>query len=79
MDVIRRLEPLWLALVILGGITWAIVALFDTNIVTEVVGSGTGADIVYVLFGLSALMFVPRLIEDLRPMAAHRPHLRRAA
>jgi uncharacterized membrane protein YuzA (DUF378 family) len=79
MDVIRRLEPLWLVLVILGGITWAVVALLDTNIVTEVVGSGTAADVVYVLFGLGALMFVPRLIDDLRPMAAHRPRLRRAA
>ena len=79
MDVIRRLEPLWLVLVILAGLTWAVLALFDTNIVTEVVGSGTAADVVYVLFGLGALMFVPRLVDDLRPMAAHRPRLRRAA
>jgi uncharacterized membrane protein YuzA (DUF378 family) len=76
MDVIRRLEPLWLLLVIVGGLTWAIVALFDTNIVTEVVGSGTAADVVYVLFGIGALMFVPRLLEDLRPMWGDRfrPH-----
>ncbi|MBI5105527.1 MAG: DUF378 domain-containing protein [Solirubrobacterales bacterium] len=73
MELIRRLEPLWLALVMLGGITWAVVALFDTNIVTEVVGDGTPADVVYVLFGLGALMFVPRLVEDLRPLA-HRSH-----
>jgi uncharacterized membrane protein YuzA (DUF378 family) len=66
MDVIKRLEPLWLALVILGGLTWAIVALFDWNLVTEIVGSGTAADVVYVLFGVGALMFVPRLFEDLR-------------
>jgi uncharacterized membrane protein YuzA (DUF378 family) len=76
MDVIRRLEPLWLLLVILGGLTWGIVALFDTNIVTEVVGSGTAADVVYVLFGLGALMFVPRLVADVRPMMGDRfnPH-----
>ena len=73
MEFIRRLEPLWLALVILGGLTWAIVALFDTNIVTEVVGSGTGADVVYVLFGVGALMFVPRLMEDLH-ITGDRPH-----
>jgi uncharacterized membrane protein YuzA (DUF378 family) len=66
MDVIRRLEPLWLTLVIVGGLTWAIVALFDTNIVTEVVGTGSAADVVYVLFGIGALMFVPRLLEDVR-------------
>ena len=71
MEFIRRLEPFWLALVILGGLTWAIVALFDTNIVTEVVGSGTGADVVYVLFGVGALMFVPRLLEDLHLFGDH--------
>ncbi len=65
MELIRRMEPLWLALVMLGGLTWLIVALFDTNIVTEVFGGGTLADIVYVLFGVGALMFVPRLMEDL--------------
>lgn len=74
MEFIRRLEPLWLALVILGGLTWAIVALFDTNIVTEVVGSGTGADVVYVLFGVGALMFVPRLMEDLHMTGDRHAH-----
>ena len=78
MDVIRRLEPLWLVLVILAGLTWAVLALFDTNIVTEVVGSGTAADVVYVLFGLGALMFVPRLVADLRPRAGGRFHMRGA-
>jgi len=74
MELIKRLEPLWLALVILGGLTWAILALFDTNIVTEVVGSGTGADVVYLLFGLGALMFVPRLLEGLHLDGRTRPH-----
>ena len=64
MEMIRRLEPLWLVLVILGGLTWAIIALFDTNIVTSVVGDGLVADVLYVLFGVAALMFVPRLMED---------------
>ena len=74
MEMIKRLEPLWLALVILGGLTWAILALFDTNIVTEVVGSGTAADVVYVLFGLGALMFVPRLVDDLHVRDRTRAH-----
>ena len=75
MEMIRRLEPLWLVLVILGGLTWAIVALFDTNIVTEVVGSGLAADVIYVLFGIAALMFVPRLMEDMQHLGDRpRPH-----
>jgi uncharacterized membrane protein YuzA (DUF378 family) len=75
MDLIRRLEPLWLMLVVLGGVTWAVLALFDTNLVTEIFGSGTGADIVYLLFGIGALMFVPRLLEGMRGLGDRaRPH-----
>lgn len=74
MDFIRRLEPLWLLLVILGGLTWGLVAVFDWNLVTEIVGSGTAADVVYILFGVAALMFVPRLLEDLHIGDRARPH-----
>lgn len=71
MDLIKRLEPVWLALVIIGGLTWAMVALFDWNLVTEIVGTGTAADVVYVLFGVGALMFVPKLMEDVRHLGDH--------
>jgi uncharacterized membrane protein YuzA (DUF378 family) len=71
MDLMKRFEPVWLALVILGGLTWGMVALFDWNLVTEVFGSGTAADVVYVLFGIGALMFVPRLLEDLHITGDH--------
>ena len=75
MEFVKRLEPLWLALVILGGLTWAILALFDTNVVTEIFGTGTATDVVYVLFGIGALMFVPRLFEDMHRVGDHpRPH-----
>jgi uncharacterized membrane protein YuzA (DUF378 family) len=73
MEFIRRLEPLWLMLVVLGGVTWVVIALFDTNLVTKIVGSGTGADIVYLLFGIGALTFAPRLLEEMRG-AGHRAH-----
>lgn len=75
MEFVKRLEPLWLALVVLGGLTWAILALFDTNVVTEIFGTGTVTDVVYVLFGIGALMFVPRLFEDMQHISDHtRPH-----
>ncbi len=73
MDLLKRLDPLWIALLIVGGLNWAIVALFDTNVVAEIFGSGTGADVVYVLVGLAALMFVPRLFEDMR-LSGRRTH-----
>ncbi len=65
MDLLKRLDPLWIALLIVGGLNWAIVALFDTNVVAEVFGTGTAADVVYVIVGLAALMFVPRLLDDM--------------
>jgi len=76
MELLKRLDPLWIALLIVGGLNWAILALFDTNVVSEIFGSGTGADVVYVLVGLAALMFVPRLLDDMH--ITHRMHAKGA-
>ena len=73
MDFIRRMEPVWLALVIIGALNWGIVGLFDTNVVTEILGSGTGADIVYVLVGIAGLAMVPRLLEGMH-LGSRRAH-----
>lgn len=72
MDLLKRLDPLWAALLIVGGLNWAILALFDTNVVTEIFGTGTAADVLYVLVGIAALMFVPRLLDDIH--VTHRTH-----
>ena len=73
MDIIRRMEPVWLALVTLGALNWGIVGLFDTNVVTEILGSGTASDVVYVIVGVAGLALLPRLFEDVR-MAGDRTH-----
>ncbi|MDX6665624.1 MAG: hypothetical protein QOG68_1830 [Solirubrobacteraceae bacterium] len=65
MTFIKRMEPLWLLIVIIGGLNWAVLALFDTNVVSKVFGSGTATDVVYCIIGFAALMFVPRLMEDM--------------
>jgi uncharacterized membrane protein YuzA (DUF378 family) len=65
MEMIKKLEPLALFLMILAALNWAIIALFDTNVVTEIFGTGTFTDVVYVVFGVSALMLIPRLMEEL--------------
>ena len=75
MDYLKRLDPLWIALLIIGGLNWAILALFDTNVVAEIFGTGTAADIVYVLVGFAALMFVPRMLEGMR-LSGRRTHPR---
>ncbi|MDX6582750.1 MAG: hypothetical protein QOI10_1934 [Solirubrobacterales bacterium] len=65
MEMVKRFEPVALFLIIIGALNWAIVSLFDTNVITEVFGTGTVTDVIYVLFGLSALVWVPRLMEEL--------------
>jgi uncharacterized membrane protein YuzA (DUF378 family) len=65
MEMVKRFEPLALLLIIVAALNWAIVSLFDTNVITEVFGTGTVTDVIYVLFGVSALVWVPRLMEAL--------------
>ena len=75
MDLLKRLDPVWIALLIVGGLNWAILALFDTNVVAEIFGTGTAADVMYVLVGIAALMFVPRLLEGMKITGRHtHPH-----
>jgi uncharacterized membrane protein YuzA (DUF378 family) len=65
MDLLKRLDPLWIGLLIIGGLNWAVLALFDTNVVSEIFGTGTVTDVVYVLVGIAALMCVPRMLEGM--------------
>ena len=63
--MMKRFEPLSLLLVVLVALNWAVDALFDWNAIKEIFGSGTAADVVYVVAGLAALMFVPKLMDEL--------------
>ena len=74
MEFIKRLEPLWLGFVLVGALNWAIVSLFDTNVVAEIFGTGTVSDALYVLMGVSALMLMPRFLSELRLGHGTRPH-----
>jgi uncharacterized membrane protein YuzA (DUF378 family) len=71
MEYIKRLEPLFLFLVIVVALNWAIDALFDWNAVSEIFGSGTAADVLYVLAGVGALTFIPKLMDELHLMGDH--------
>jgi uncharacterized protein len=66
MEYLKRLEPLWLTLILIGALNWLMVGLFDTNVVEEIFGTGTASDVVYVVIGIAGLAMVPRLLEDLR-------------
>jgi uncharacterized protein len=71
MDMIKRLEPVWLALVVVGAINWGLVGLFDWNLVEEIFGTGTVTDVIYVIVGVAGLLMLPRLFEDFR-VSSHR-------
>ena len=73
--MLKRFEPMALLLVVLVALNWAVDALFDWNAIKEIFGSGTAADIVYVVVGVAALTFIPKLMDELhlRRHGAH-PH-----
>lgn len=68
MDMLKRFEPLAFALMLIGALNWGIVGLFDTNVLTEIFGTGTLTDIVYVVIGVAAISFLPRLMDDVMHM-----------
>jgi len=74
MDVMKRFEPLFLLLMMLGALNWLAVGLFDTNVVTEIFGTGGVIDVIYVVFGVAALTFVPKLMEGLHVSGGHSMH-----
>jgi uncharacterized membrane protein YuzA (DUF378 family) len=76
MELIKRLEPLWLLLMMVVALNWAVVALFDTNVISDVL-SGTLEDVVYVAAGIGALTFVPRLLSEMH-IGGHGAHPRGA-
>lgn len=73
MDAIKRMEPVWLALVVAGALNWGLVGLFDYNLVGEIFGTGTVVDVVYTIVGVAGLMMVPRLLEEFH-LGTHRTH-----
>ena len=68
----RALRPLFLLLVIVGGLNWLLVGLFKVDLVAALTGNTFGetsvlSSIVYVLVGISAIGLIPTLVEWLAP------------
>jgi uncharacterized membrane protein YuzA (DUF378 family) len=73
MEMLKRFEPLALLIVILGALNWGILGITgDTNVLSEIFGTGTLTDVVYVIVGVAGLMLVPRLMEEFH--LGRRPH-----
>ena len=76
MEMLKRFEPFALMLMILGALNWGILGITDgeTNVLAEVFGTGTLTDVVYIVIGVAALVWVPRLLEAFH--IGHGPHPR---
>ena len=64
----RILRPLFLLLVIVGGLNWLLVGLFKFDLVAAITGNTFGetsaiSSVIYVLVGISAIGLLPTLIE----------------
>ena len=66
MEMLKRFEPVAALLLFLGALNWGILGVTggETNVLAEIFGSGTLLDVVYVVVGVAALVFVPRLMDE---------------
>ena len=76
MEMLKRFEPIALMLMFIGAINWGILGITDgeTNVLSEIFGTGTLIDVVYVVIGVAALLWVPRLLDAFH--LGHGPHPR---
>ena len=76
MEMLKRFEPFALMLMFIGALNWGILGITggETNVLSEVFGSGTLIDVVYVVIGVAAVLWVPRLLETFH--LGHGPHPR---
>jgi uncharacterized membrane protein YuzA (DUF378 family) len=75
MEIVKRIEPLALLLVVLGALNWGMVGLVNTNVISEVFGTGTLTDVIYAVVGVCGLILIPRVMETMH-MRDHAPHPR---
>jgi len=55
-DIMKALNATALVLVIVGGLNWGLVGLFDFNLVSAIFGADTWiTNLIYILVGLAAL------------------------
>ncbi len=64
METIKKIA---LVLVIVGALNWALVGLFDLDLVATIFGSSENmlARIIYIVIGICGLICIPILFDDL--------------
>ena len=73
MEMLKKFDPLFLFLLIVGALNWGVLGVTggETNVLSEIFGTGTFTDVIYVIVGVAALLMLPRLFEDVR-VSTHR-------
>ena len=73
----RAINLVTLLLVIVGGLNWALVGLFNFNLVSALFGDMSALSrIVYVLVGISAVWQIMPLLRGFSDGEAHAQHAR---
>jgi uncharacterized membrane protein YuzA (DUF378 family) len=75
MEMLRRFEPVALFLMIVGALNWGIIGLTggETNVLSDIFGTGTLDDVVYIVIGVVGLLYIPRLLDALHIGAGPHP------
>ena len=45
MELLKRLDPLWIVLLIVGGLNWGLVGIFEFDLVAALFGEEPGSDV----------------------------------
>jgi uncharacterized membrane protein YuzA (DUF378 family) len=74
MEMIKRIEPFALLVMVLGALNWGIIGLTDgdTNVLSKIFGDSTLLNVVYVVVGVAGLVYVPKLLEAFH-LGGHTP------
>lgn len=77
MEMLKRFEPFALLVMFLGALNWGIIGITDgeTNVLSEIFGTGTLIDVVYVVIGLAGLVMLPRVMDAFH-LGGHGAHPR---
>ena len=74
MEMIKRIEPFALLVMVLGALNWGVIGITDgdTNVISDIF-SGTLLNVVYVVVGVGGLLYVPKLLDALH-LGGHSAH-----
>ena len=78
MKGLRGLDSLTMAVLIVGGLNWLLVGLFEFDLVAWIFGgmdfgeTNAGSRIIYIIVGLCALYWIPRRPALLRQVSGRR-------